>query len=536
MTEQLNTDIQEGVKKETAISTLRDALMKPAGEFDPSLPLFIGTLKEQHGIIFKTAANFIGMRDAINEGLEREAEVLKSNYDELREEHFPEVDEEQLAAMLMNYFRFYYSSLDRGLVRDDTIDLVRNSKPVNTVPLKNGSRMSLVKSVTPSTKSNLNVHERMRRSFLQAAGGSDSFTVTLPTSLIVLRVKVPTPTDLVRLINDIVNKLRHYGERYNLSSLHLERAGIGKILVDFILSRITYHSVKGISDPYELKSLIYSSDLNSLAQALLVISSPRGVSFRMECLAHKCGFSENTVIDPSAMLLYTEDQQPEDRKKLLFEIVNDGRKLSREELLDNPPIFKDKDGEPLKTSVDFLEGRGRLNIGVPFLSEYFTCYDQMAERVNKELRELAVDFPNPKIFAERRKEYLATLRGAEYLQWFRSYEIDPMPGEEGEKDVILREEDSLGFDDGLIDIFNKSDDLYASAMQLVLTTAPRMTYTFVGIMDNTCPKCKKAAEGPISDMLPSFTPIDPILNFFAHTRMMISLRAMQATTQEESLS
>lgn len=149
---------------------------------------------------------------------------------------------------------------------------------------------------------------------------------------------------------------------------------------------------------------------------------------------------------------------------------------------------------------------------------------------------MATDFPNPKVYNTKRQEYLAALRGSEYLQWFRSYELDPVAGEEGEKEIIYRDENPAEFDEGLVDIFNKEEQLYMDAMELVLTIAPRMTYTFIGIMDDTCPSCKKKAEGAIADKLSSFTPVDPILNFFAHTRMMISLRTAQANIQEESLS
>ena len=537
MTDQIpQTEIQEGVNKEAAIIALTNALVGPAPDSEPGMPIFLGTLKEEHETIYKTAIAFIGWRDAVSEGKEREANILKDRFEEYRDAHFEGVDEVLLGNMLTNYFRFYFNGLDRGLIRNATQDVVRDRKLSNTIPLKSGARLGLISAIKPTVKSEMGVRERMRRTFLKASGAPDTFNVILANSLIFMRVKIPTPLDLVRLINDIVTKLRMYGERYNQTSIHLERAGISQILTDFILDRVAYHSVKGIDDPAQLKNFILANDINHMAQSLLTISSPKGVTYRMSCLANKCGWSGNSVIDPANMLLYVEEDQPEERRELLHRLVNEGLKLSPEDLADNPPVYKDKDGENINNKVEFPDGTGRLVIEVPYLSEYFMAYDQMASRINPELRELAVKFANPKVYEEKRREYLAQMRGHEYIQWFRSMEFDPPVDTEGSKEVIYREENPKEFDEGLMDIFNKDEQLYFDALERVITIAPRMTYTFVGICDDECPNCKAKAEEKLNDAIHSFTPIDPILNFFAHTRMMISIRTSQQSLQEEGLS
>lgn len=530
------TEIQEGVNKEAAIIALTNALVGPAPETDPSLPLFLGTLKEEHEAIYLTAVAFLGWQDALADDREREAETLKNRYQELRDEHFAGVEEVLLGNMLRNYFRFYFNGLDRGLIRNATHDLTQNVKAVNTIPMKNGNRLGLISRITPSVKSDMSVRERMRRSYLRASGSPDSYNVILANSLIFLRVKIPTPLDLVRLIHDIVSKLRMYGERYNQSSIHLERAGISQHIVDFLLERVSYHSVLGVNDPMDLKNLILANDINHMAQSLLSVSSPKGVTYRMTCLASKCGWSQNSVVNPDDMLIYLEEDQPEERRELLFKMVNERLKLSPEDLAKHPAVYKDKDGNVLDTRVEFKDGSGALIIDVPYISEYFMAYDMMAARINPQLRELAVKFANPKVFEEKKREYLAQLRGHEYLQWFRAQEMYAEGNGEGAKEIIHRDEDPKEFDEGLMDLFNSDDQLYFDALQKVITVAPRMTYTFVGIMDDVCPSCKKKAEGILSDKLPSFTPVDPILNFFAHTQMTISLRTSQQSLQEESLS
>lgn len=531
-----NKDVMQELNKEAAIVALTNALVGPALDSDPSQPLFLGTLSEEHQAIYKTSVTLMAYRRAQQEGEERNANVLKDQYDALREEHFPGVENEMLTNMLVNYFRFYFNGLDRALLRSVTSDHVRERKVVNTLPTKSGARIGLISKNNTSVKADMSVRDKMRRNFLKATGAPDTFNVILANSLIFMRVKIPTPLDLVRLINDIVIQLRNYGQRFNQSTIHLERAGISKLIVDFILDRTSYHSVKGINDPAELKPFILSNDVNHLAQALLTIGSPKGVTFRMSCLAHKCGWTENQVIDPAGMLLYLEDDQPEERRELLHRLVNEGLKLSPEDLVKVPPVYKGTDGEPLDTKVEFPQGGGRLIIQVPYLNDYFNCYDNMAAKINPELRDLAVKFPNAKTLEEKRKEFYAQMRGHEYLQWFSAYEIDPAPGEEGEKEVIYRDEDPKGFDEGLMDIFNNDEELYLEALQKVISIAPRMTYTFVGICEDTCPKCKKKSDGPLSEHLHNFTPIDPVMNFFDRTRMMIDLRTAQQNLQEDALS
>lgn len=45
-----------------------------------------------------------------------------------------------------------------------------------------------------------------------------------------------------------------------------------------------------------------------------------------------------------------------------------------------------------------------------------TLEESMSEIINPELRELAIQFPNTDEFKAKRREYLASLRGHEYMQ------------------------------------------------------------------------------------------------------------------------
>lgn len=527
-----------------AAAALRDMVIGAGDDLDPTtLPIFIGTAEAVHKVIYRTALSFMAWRraqeDTSVDKRTREANVaaLRLNFETLAEEHFKGIELDQLIPMLVNYTRFLYSYTDRHLLRPENAPLVQRDGWVNTIPGKDNGRVSLIQPVKISGDKKNDVRSRMRRNFRAALGEPDSFTVTLLNSLIVLRVKIPTPTDLIRLINDITTKLRQYGERYNVTAIHLERAGITQMLVNFMLDRLTYHSVKDVTDHYELKRYILVNDIDHLAMSLLAISAPKGISYRAYCLANKCNAQEVLIVDPSTMVLTLEESMPEERRRVLYEVCNEGRKLSREELLKYAPTYLDENGAELDIICDLGKANARVKLGVPSLEEYFDCYEMMAERINPDLRELAISFPNQETFKIKRKEYLASLRGHEYMHWFKRYELLPEPGTENtEIEVIERNEDPEGFTEGLMDIFNDDQDIYYEALQKVITLAPRMTYTFVGIMNDTCPSCKNQASELTHSRIAGFTPIDPIMNFFDRTRMIIGTRTEIANTIEETLS
>ena len=527
----------QGIATETVIRTLRTAILGEGAENDIALPLFLGTEQGPHDIIYQTARAYMGWEEAVKRGQEREAEVLKTNFEALREEHFQGISDNDLAIMLTNYFNFFFRLFDRAMVRSSTIDMVKGGKNfTNSTPGRGTTRMGFINAMKPSVDEKMSMRDRMRRNFLQAYDQPDSFNMMLLNSMIFLKVNIPTPMDLIRLINDIQTKLRQYGEKFQVSSLHLERAGISELIVDFVLSRTKYWSVKDVEDPFELKEYIRQSDINHIAQMLLALSSPRGVNFRMYCLANQCKWTSVKVIDPANMILTVEDMMSEEHRKLKQELMTTQRKLSREELLAIQPTYFDKEGKAIDLDIPLPNGSGKLVIGVPYVDEYFGAFARMAERINPQLRQLAVDFPNQKIYAEKRKEFMSTLRMGEYLQWIRQYVVFPAPGIEGEDYVMDRDEDPEGFEEGLIDIFGKDEELFGIALEKVLSITPRLTYTFIGVMEDECPSCKAKAEGILSSQLPGFTPIDPIMSFFDHRRMMIGLQASQASFVEDNLS
>lgn len=535
------SELEKGIEKEAGINKLRASVIRKMEDYDPTaIPLFIGEVGDVHRAIYKTAMTYTALQEALAEESNsrkptRDAKALKVRYTELVKENFPDMDETELTPMLVNYMSFVMRTADRLLMRDENLPLLSREGFGNTVQAKDGERKGTVHPVIPTRNSELSVQDRMRRNLRGGRGDPDKFNIVLLNSLIMMRVMIPSAPDLIRLINTISVRLQTYGERFNVNSLQLERAGVAEILVDFVLDRLDYHSVKDVADHYELKDYILANDINPIVMALLCVTAPKGISFRMYCVANKCQHNDIQVVDPTTMILDIEEDIPEKRREVLYEIVNKARKLSREELAKLRPVYKDPEGKELDNTVP-IPGVGRLNIEVPTLSEYFATYAATRDRINPDLRELAVEFPNVKEFKEKRKEYMSGIRGSEYTQWIGSVEYDPEPGKEGDVEIITRNLDPRSFEAGLLDIFSEDEDLYVDTLKRLITVIPRMTYTFVGISNDSCPSCKNEADGEDHVLIKGFTPIDPIMNFFDRTRMMIGIREETATTIEESLS
>jgi hypothetical protein len=235
-------------------------------------------------------------------------------------------------------------------------------------------------------------------------------------------------------------------------------------------------------------------------------------------------------------VVYDDIRLPQVYKDQISAILNTGKKFTIEELKASDVPYTDFEGNVIDTVVKHDNGAGEVHIKSPYLADYFTCFDNMAEQINPELRELAVQFPNQKVYATKRAEVMGSIRMAEYLQWFDKTVTLPEPGEDGEPEVISRQEDPKGFDQGLLDMFNSDDNLLRDALDKVIKSVPKLTYVYIGIPDDHCPKCKTRANDVIKEINGGFTPIDPILNFFDHTRMLIAMRRDLVTLQEEILS
>lgn len=537
------TEMEKGIKKQRALNALRSCVMSVGEEADmTTLPIFIGQVGEVHNVIFRTAVQLNACLSAERAELEggdkkgRDTKALRQVFEESCKEHFPNMPEDEITPMLMNYLKFVYRYADRNMMREDNLPIGERNDFGNTIPgINEGDRTPLMTRVTPSNKKELSVSERMRRNLRGARNSPDAFNILLLNSLVLLRVEIPTAPDLIRLMNSIATRLRNYGERYNVTSIMLERAGIAELLVDFVLDRVKYHSMKDVGDLYELKRYILANDINTIVMTLLGTTAPKGLSFRMYCLANTCQHNELVVVDPTGMVLDVEEDMSEERRRIAFELVHKGLKLSREDLAKHAPVYKDENGEPIDTRIP-VPGVGQMVVAIPTLEEYFDTFHAMRDGINPQIRDLAVEFPNPKDFMLKRRELLAGIRGSEFTQWISAMEYNPVSSEDTEVEVILRSEDPRGFDQGLMANFSDDEDLYVATLQRLVKIIPRMTYTFVGIANDTCSKCGKTKESPDHEMVKGFTPIDPIMNFFDRTRMMIGMLEQTSTIVEDSLS
>ncbi|WNV45855.1 hypothetical protein [Aeromonas phage AerS_266] len=514
------------------------------GESNPGFatPLFLGSLKEQHDAIMQTAIIFVQLRQMKmdkEQGKGVPDQILNSlevKYAELKEKHFQNVDQEELEETLANYFTFIQRG-ERTLRRDDNLDLLDPERFSNQIQRDN-TVMSLIEPVpVKNNRNKTSIRDRMRRSLLKASSSADEFIIVLMNSRILLRVKVPTPWELASLINKISVSLQRtqFGGRIRISSLHLERALIIRTIMDWVLSRCTYWSVSDIVESEELLTVIKREDADIIATSILAIGAPKGISYRLTCLADKCQYSRNILVDAAELAVFDDIRYPEAYMVQMLETINTGKKYTREELLSSTVPYRDVDLSDIDARVVSHDGGIVLEIDSPYLSEYFMCFDRAAELINKEIRELAAQFPNANEFGEKRKELIGSMRMIDYLQYFKSMTNKADPLNPDEKDeIILRSEDPGEFNQGLIDMFNEDEEFYTLALTKVLKLVPRFSYTFIGIPDDECPKCKE--RHPQKEIRNGFTPIDPILNFFDQARMLIAIRREIGALQEEILS
>lgn len=539
--------MSDEIRKIKPTDTYRNPLiMNPeAADNEMSRPLFLGGLSEQHTAIFETAMVFAKlnqMRNDVAQGQEVPKSYLNSmevKYEELCQKHFENVTQEELGPTLLNYFGFIKRVRDSLLSKGEYDEALKVENLINTVEHSQAGRIGLVAPVPVKANKSGSTRERMRRSVLKVTGSPDSFAIILMNSRILLKAATPSPWDVATLINKIALALSgaQYGQRYMTNSIHLERALISRVILTWVLERLTYWSVSDVLLTEELLEVIEITDINEICMAVLATASPKGVPYLLTCLADKCGFRDQVLIDPADMTVYDHYRYPDAYMAQITDAINSGKRLTKQELRDSRLPVIGPDGKPVDTLIKIKGGAIEMKIGIPYASEYFTVFDYAANLLNKEIRELAVQFPKASVLEERRKELMSSFRMIDYVQYFETYTTKGNPMVDGDVDeVIQRNTDPGEFILGLIDIFNEETDLYADVLVRLIKTIPVLSYTFVGIRDDQCPGCRERAQGVEKELNGGFTPIDPVLNFFDQARILIAQRKGIGESQEEILS
>lgn len=517
-----------------------------------SLPLFVNCSQQTHQDITSIGIAYLSMNSAIRDNNKAEYEIFKNKYDELKETFYPELSDEELGIYLTIYMQFSRRYYDRKFNRDSVPFAPNlNNKFKSHVDEAWHSFCDPLKS---SIKSNMSLKDRVRRIYMVGQNQDpDSFLVWLPNSYILTRIKRPTRMELLTLINNIELKLRDYGERYAVNSLNLERAGIAREIVDFFISLITFHSVSGLLANAELKNYILANDVEVMAISLLQASSPNGVYFNTNCLASNCKHSSLDLIDPFELYKLNTEDMEEDQLDFMYKTINGSLKSNIEEIqkyqnryrykgaVINPKyVFRN---EMTELPTDEAKPIGEFRIKVPTLESYFTSFDLMSEIFNPTIKKYALEYPNAKEYSKKRSEFIGTIRIGEYVHWVDSIVQYRDPSVEGSEDVIeSKDENQREFEQSIIDIFGQYDRAYWGIFQVILENTPYMTHSFIGITGNVCPSCKQKAgdkdkegEGQTHPIVKDsgFTPIDPVMNFFDHTRMLIERLGAEKRLQEE---
>lgn len=525
------------------------------------IPIFLGGDDETHAAIMETAVAYVSYGAAREKGRDKEAQMYKLKFDELREKNFPELTMEDAGAYCTVYFQFNRRYLNRGINKIDDIKGYENF--INRVMVNIGDRgpriSPLVNPIVGTPNKTMDKRDRMRRRhFSGPTQVADTFNVYLYNSFISLKIRRPTRLEYVNLINDIELKLRYFGERWVINSINLERAGISKLITEFFLDRVTYHSVEGLLSPHELTNYILANDIDTMALALLQAASPKGVFYNMTCLANKCKHSELVTVQPYDLMKVNEQDMDDEQRDLWIRIRDKLEKITPEEMRAQQNRYSFK-GEKIDTAVKLFSGLseeeskgpyGQFTLAVPTLAEYFATFTHMGELYDPAFKKYAIDYPDIQKYRQKRAEFSGAVRMGEYLHWIRdqvTYSTNP---DESVPDTVEdRGDDQRGFEDGLLDIFSEDDEAYYRTFGAVMEKAPYMTHTFIGFMNSDCPACKARAGAPeIKDGVEQplrvhqitaqsgFTPIDIVTNFFDLTRMLIEEMGSHQLVQEEVTS
>ena len=525
------------------------------------IPIFLGGSDDVHNAIMETAIAYVSFGSAREKGRDKEAALYKAKFDELREEHFPELNMEDAGAYCTIYFQFNRRYLDRGI--NKLLDIKEHEGFINRilVDVENyaPTLKPFISPIVGSVNKTMEKRDRMRRRHF---GGptqvADIFNVYLYNSFISVKIKRPSRLEYVNLINDIEMKLRYFGERWVINSINLERAGIAKIITEFFLDHVTYHSVEGLLSPQELSSYILANDINTMALALLQAGSPKGVFYNMTCLANKCKHSELVTVQPYDLFKLNEADMDDEQRDLWMRIRDKLEKISPEEIVKHQNRYGFK-GKPVETAVKLFSGisedeskspYGQFTLAVPTLSEYFATFTHMAEKYDPAFKKYAIDYPAIDTYRKKRAEFAGAIRMGEYLHWIKNQITYPTGNDETvPSDVEDRGDDQRGFEDGLLDIFSDDDEAYYRTFGAIMEQIPYMTHSFIGFMNSDCPACKARAGAPeIKDgveqpltvhsitVQSGFTPIDVVTNFFDLTRMLIEEMGSAQLVQEEVTS
>lgn len=498
------------------------------------LAFFVNSTLEERQNALDTAKLLLAYQQSLKEyGEDHKTtkDILRA-YQASHAEHYPNKTDDELKHFLTTLFNFESRLRDKMFRTDEAIPVIENMENCSSaIPVGTDKSFSYVTGLKPAINDRLSISELMSASFGAAANVKNKIRLVLPNSFIKLDIIKGRNEDKITLINEIVSSLVGFGEKYFYSSVMLEKAGIGKIILDYVLNNTIKHSVKGITDPMQLKPYIRSNDIPFLAASLLKNFNPDGTHFVLRCLANQCNATTNMLIDVNEMIRINDKDMSPEQRQALYDLVNKDIKHTPEELaaLQTDYSFQ---GVPVNNVVtletpDAVPYNVEIVIRPTNAYEYFACYDRIQSKINPKMRELAAMFGTTRDFNAARRQYMGTQAIIEMIQWVNEYRTVPKPGSDYVGITIKREEDGEEFDKGIQEIFNNNEQFAAEVITQIVNKAPYLTYFFFGVFDDTCPSCKKTASNidtsETQESHRGFTPIDPIMNFFALTQVQNTL-------------
>ncbi|AGB07217.1 hypothetical protein [Vibrio phage VP4B] len=490
------------------------------GESDPVLNFMLGTTKAEFEPMMRLVLSWSRYKAAVHEGEAPKAEIarLRGNYEQLRDDMFPNMPEEELETKMGHFLSFHRNYVELAYFRNT--DLL-NRPWENESEFADGKfEHDVVKRYPGAKNAATSISESMKRASQRKSRTPNGYDVLLRDSFIQIRLE---PSDLLELgaVADRINKEIHgYVQTINGNSLTLIRASIYRVFWEYLCEKISQHSVTDVDEPRDLARLIKLSDLRVLFTELLGEVMANGIPMTVHCNQSGCDWVDVLKADPYTMLWHDKSMLTSEQAAALGNLKNFAERYSSEEVLALQSQYQFVE----ETHIMFSDDTQRIDFEQPTISEYFLAFDVFMEYIGPSIREIRSETLDDKDFESKLSNLVDTVRGLEYLHWCSKLTVYPDEGSDEEPQVFLRSDNPIEFFNGLIGVIDPDDDVTSKVIRWCVAHGPEMSCSVVGMSNATCPKCGKETHG--GHTAHGITPIDPFMSFFVLTRQAIAERAV----------
>lgn len=494
------------------------------------IPIFMGSSKEINDRSGALLNKWFNMRSMIS--LRKENEVsdsmvaaAKNDWEVFIETNYPDKTSAEMGEFADTLFSFMNQHLDGIKVRSK----VMNEEGIVNQSARGGGFVTpdIVGKKPGLNTKGFSISEQMRRSAIRSEHGEFQFDIMLRNSYTLITIMRPNKLELANLVNDINRTVKGYVRTVGGNYVTLAYVAAAQVIWDFVAARIVGSSVTNIIDFKDLSRVVRLADIGVICVALIKATHDEGINADLRCLQDTCNWASFELIDPDSLVRIRRSIETPEDAAVFGNIFNGNVKYSIEETL----AFIDQSKYGMDTNRVYNEDQTiYLEVGLPSLADAFVTFDYYVSRINPDLADIRSKVVDQKDYETQVGLLLTTLGSTEYIHWVKTFVRVAAPGKDEEDLVFKRSEtDPAEFNKGLMDVLLDSKVFNRNFTSFILNKTPFMSYTFIGVRNYECPKCK-ANSGDVqhADRKLGYTPLDPLMAFFTLTQLLLMVHAAQA--------